>query len=67
MPMYEYKCTKCGNLFNKLIWSPSDEKDLKCPRCDAKKPERQVSQVGGTSGSGCSTEAPRTPYVRRYG
>ncbi len=66
MPMYEYKCTKCGNNFTKLIWSPSDEKDLKCPRCDAKKPERQVSQVGG-SGSGCSTDAPRTPYVRRYG
>ncbi|MDO8491526.1 MAG: zinc ribbon domain-containing protein [Dehalococcoidia bacterium] len=67
MPLYEYKCSKCGHVFSKLLWDAKDEKELKCPVCGEAKVERQISQVGGT-GSGCSTDTkPNTGYTRRYG
>jgi putative FmdB family regulatory protein len=35
MPIYEYKCTKCGNVFEKqqLI---TDEPVKRCPKCQGK-------------------------------
>ena len=42
MPLYEYKCVKCGHRFEKIeSMSASDIK--KCPKCGAKA-ERQVSR-----------------------
>lgn len=41
MPLYEYKCVKCGHRFEKIEpLSASDSK--KCPKCGAKA-ERQLS------------------------
>ena len=41
MPLYEYKCSKCGHRFEKIEnYSASEVK--KCPKCGAKA-ERQVS------------------------
>ena len=68
MPLYEYKCSKCGHLFSKLVWSPSDEKDLKCPLCEETRVERQISSVGSCGSGSCSTDSkPVTGYTRRYG
>lgn len=41
MPLYEYKCTKCGHRFEK-IQSVSAHVSRKCPKCNAKA-ERQSS------------------------
>ena len=35
MPLYEYKCTKCGNKFEK-IESVSASEIKKCPKCGAR-------------------------------
>lgn len=41
MPLYEYKCVKCGHRFEKIeSLSASDTK--KCPKCGAKA-ERQIA------------------------
>lgn len=41
MPLYEYKCAKCGHRFEKIEnYSAAEVK--KCPKC-GKKAERQVS------------------------
>lgn len=41
MPLYEYKCTKCGHRFEKIeSMSASDTK--KCPKC-AGRAERQLA------------------------
>lgn len=42
MPIYEYKCTKCGNEFE-LIQKFSDEPVKKCPDCSGKV-EKLISQ-----------------------
>lgn len=33
MPIYEYKCTKCENIFSKLESISSEEKVKDCPEC----------------------------------
>lgn len=41
MPLYEYKCVKCGHRFEKIEgYSASETK--KCPKCGAKA-ERQIA------------------------
>ncbi len=37
MPMYEYKCAKCGEVFEELVRSAADEKGLSCPVCGGRK------------------------------
>ena len=44
MPLYEYKCAKCGNKYEK-IESYSAAETQKCPKCGGKA-ERQISAAG---------------------
>jgi putative FmdB family regulatory protein len=58
MPLYEYKCRQCGFRFEALLSisrRDEEEKDLTCPECDAKKPERLISAfaTGGSSSFSC--------------
>ena len=44
MPLYEYKCDKCGHRFEKIEKHSASE-IKKCPKCGAHAP-RQVSAAG---------------------
>ena len=33
MPIYEFKCNACGQIFEQLVFASDDEKDLLCPSC----------------------------------
>jgi putative FmdB family regulatory protein len=53
MPIYEFKCNKCGNIFEHLIF-PSDEEDkVICPSCGQRDTSRLMSlfSCGSTSSS----------------
>jgi len=52
MPIYEYKCRKCGDKFEKLVRSSASEQQIKCPNCDSDQVERQISVCGFLGGSG---------------
>jgi len=65
MPIYEYKCARCGEVFQELVRSSSDEKPLKCPKCGCKKSEKlfsvfaaqgnsSKSASGSSGGAGCA-------------
>lgn len=41
MPLYEYKCAKCGNRFEKIESISAPEKQ-KCPKCGGRA-ERQIA------------------------
>jgi putative FmdB family regulatory protein len=47
MPIYEYRCTKCGQKARKLwrSFSEIDENALACPRCGAQSFQRLISRV----------------------
>ena len=49
MPIYEYRCQKCGEKFEKLVRSSTDQTELTCPNCGSNQTEKLMS-VFGTSG-----------------
>jgi len=49
MPIYEYRCRECGEKFDKLVRSTTDEIELCCPSCGSKQAEKLLSMFG-TSG-----------------
>ena len=46
MPIYEYKCSKCGNLFDVFQSIGSSNENLNCPSCGEPKPDRIFSIFG---------------------
>ena len=55
MPIYEFRCTECGQVFEELVMRSSDQQDLACPRCAAREVERVLSACSvGPSGEGAS-------------
>jgi len=51
VPIYEYRCSVCGERFEKLVRTSSGQVDVRCPKCDAEEVERQVSVFGVSTGS----------------
>ncbi len=47
MPIYEFRCLRCGHVFELLkLKKESKEVGMKCPECGHKKVERVLSRVG---------------------
>lgn len=46
MPVYEYLCKNCGERFEELILTPSDEKGMVCPHCKSSRIKREMSSFG---------------------
>ena len=61
MPIFEYKCRKCGENFEVLFRSRDEKLAVVCPQCGSKRAERLLSaftgKVGNTSagGAGCGS------------
>ena len=54
MPIYEYRCGKCGSEFEQFRRIGDGDDDLKCPKCGLEKPERKLSAPSaGGCGCGC--------------
>ncbi len=65
MPIYEYKCKRCGNLFDAFQAVGASSEHLNCPTCGEPKPERIFSAFGtgniapsSGSSSACSSSGP---------
>jgi putative FmdB family regulatory protein len=54
MPMYEYRCRKCGKSFEMLRRMQDADRDSKCPECQSEEVERLLSTfaAGGCTSSG---------------
>ncbi len=59
MPLYEYKCSDCGEQFETLVTSRDKANKATCPSCGSGKTERMLSTfaVGKPSApaSSCAT------------
>ena len=41
MPIYEFRCNKCGHVFEEFVFSSkADYDDISCPTCGEKKSEK---------------------------
>ena len=61
MPIFEFRCRKCGECFEVLFRSRDEKMAVACQQCGSKKVERQMSafagKIGNTSagGAGCGS------------
>lgn len=51
MPIYEYKCSACGNGFEYLHFA-GDDTPPRCPKCDSPQVARQLSCFSTSAGQG---------------
>jgi putative FmdB family regulatory protein len=55
MPIYEYRCKKCGEKFELRLGFSQDKRYLKCPKCGGEDPDRVFSLFAtGSAGGGSS-------------
>jgi putative FmdB family regulatory protein len=55
MPIYEYACKPCGEVFEELVIRSSDEDEIACPKCRSAKVSRVMSRpAAARSGEGAS-------------
>ncbi|RJR23194.1 MAG: zinc ribbon domain-containing protein [Desulfobacteraceae bacterium] len=64
MPIFEYKCGKCGYVFEHLIMKKGDDEPAPCPSCGGSETSRVMSMFSSgrsglfsstlSSGSSCS-------------
>ena len=52
MPIFEFRCLECGDVFEKLFVHSDDEIDLGCPQCQSQSCERVVSRANYAMGAG---------------
>ncbi len=53
MPIYEYRCRECDELFEVFVRSPSQKANPTCPKCGSQKVKKAVS-LFGVGGAGSS-------------
>ncbi len=51
MPIYEFRCRKCGNVFEQIVFT-TDYQDVKCPKCGDGPPDRMLSTFSAKSSGG---------------
>ena len=51
MPIYEFKCKKCGNLYETLCFRSNGEDKGPCPACGGNESKKQLS-IFSSAGSG---------------
>ena len=52
MPIYEFRCTQCGHVFEKLFIKADDRLQLRCPQCQSDTFERVISSTNYAMKSG---------------
>jgi putative FmdB family regulatory protein len=45
MPIYEYKCSNCGEDFEKLVFG---NQEVRCPKCDSEDIKKKFSVFSAT-------------------
>lgn len=67
MPIYDYKCAKCGNETTKLLSRKElDTVKLKCNNCGSDEMDRQFPQTGGYQmASGPGSVRPKSAGYRK--
>ena len=59
MPIFEFRCLDCGELFEKLFINSNEEVDIECPECAGRSFERVVSRTSHVMAIGAGVSKPK--------
>lgn len=45
MPIYEYRCPRCGERFEQFVHRSADGDHVSCPHCGESEARKQISQI----------------------
>jgi putative FmdB family regulatory protein len=48
MPLFEYRCNRCGKKFSLLVGMTAEKAKLECPKCGGKKATKLISRIART-------------------
>ncbi|MBM4464147.1 MAG: zinc ribbon domain-containing protein [Chloroflexi bacterium] len=64
MPIYEYRCSECGERFEKLVRFGTSTSEIECPKCGGRRVEKLISAFStmmvSTTAASASACAPST-------
>ncbi len=66
MPIYEYRCRKCGEVFERFMKVNEKGESLTCPHCGEAKPEKILSGFSSCKGSESSSSCGSTGGSKRF-
>jgi putative FmdB family regulatory protein len=66
MPIYEYRCRKCREVFERIQKVEEGGKSLKCPYCGGEKPEKVLSSFSSSKGSGATSSCGPVGGSKRF-
>jgi len=59
MPIYEFRCIKCDQVFEKLFIAKDEKVDISCPFCKSEIVERVVSRINYVTGTSKDAKKPK--------
>ena len=59
MPIFEFRCLDCGDIFEKLFMNSDEKIEIACPGCGSETLERVVSRSSHAIGSGPDGSKPK--------
>ena len=59
MPIFEFRCLECGNIFEKLFFNSQEEVEIACPNCKSQSFDRVVSESNHAIGGGPAGNKPK--------
>ena len=59
MPIYEFRCLECSELFEKIFVRSDEAADIACPECQSRSFERVVSRTSYVMGVGPGGKKPK--------
>lgn len=59
MPIFEFRCLECGNLFEKLFANSDEKAEIACPECQSRSFERVISKTSYAIGVGPEGKQPK--------
>ncbi len=61
MPIFEYKCARCGKVFEKLCVRKDENESNDCPSCGSRETERVLSLFSSSRAAGVFSGASCAP------
>ncbi len=54
MPIFEFECLECGDIFEKLVKKAGNDEQIACPECGSQKVDQRISTFASSNKNSCA-------------